>query len=43
MSDGNIIFTNFECFLGLLWPLSTDIKGAKGTDVKDDDIGSADV
>ena len=43
MSDRNIMLTGSECFSGLPWPLSTDVKGTKGADIEDDCIGDTNV
>ena len=43
MSDRDIMLTGSKCFPGLPWPLSTDAKGAKGANVKDDCIRGANV
>ena len=43
MFDEDIMLTGSECFLGLPWPLLTDAKNAKDTDIGDDFIGDTNV
>ena len=43
MFDEDTILTGSECFPGLPWAFSTNVKGAKGADIGDDCIGDTDV